>query len=151
MRHSGTRTDSQSRSMTCASGRVLLFAMLGLLVCDLIGGFVALSSGADTWNEAWGFETQHTVPLPIGVAQLVLAWFAARNTRPPVGLIAAVLLSMFCLISLLAGLFDGDLIGNVRSDGALSLGVAWSVVLLVATGAVGVLAAIRSKELRQVR
>ncbi len=125
--------------------------MLGLLVCDVIGGFVALASGADTWNEAWGFETQHTVPLPVGAAQLVLAWLAARNTRPLVGLIAAVLLSVFCLISLLAGLFDGDLIGNVRSDGALSLGVAWGVVLLVVTGAVGVLAAIRSKHLREVR
>ena len=125
--------------------------MLGLLVCDVVGGFVALASGADTWNEAWGFETQHTVPLPVGAAQLVLAWLAARNTRPPVGLIAAVLLSVFCLISLLAGLFDGDLIGNVRSDGALSLGVAWGVVLLVVTGAVGVLAAIRSKQLLEVR
>jgi hypothetical protein len=99
--------------------------MLALLVCDLIGGFVALGSGADTWNEAWGFETQHTVPLPVGVAQLVLAWLAARNPRPPVGFIAAVLLSGFCLISLLAGLFDGDLIKNVASDGLLSLGVAW--------------------------
>jgi peptidoglycan/LPS O-acetylase OafA/YrhL len=125
--------------------------MLALLVCDLIGGFVALGSGADTWNEAWGFETQHTVPLPVGVAQLVLAWLAARNPRPPVGFIAAVLLSGFCLISLLAGLFDGDLIKNVASDGLLSLGVAWGVVLLALTAAVGLLAALRAKELRQRR
>lgn len=133
------------------SGRALLLAMLALLVCDLIGGFVALGSGADTWNEAWGFETQHTVPLPVGVAQLVLAWLAARNPRPPVGFIAAVLLSGFCLISLLAGLFDGDLIKNVASDGLLSLGVAWGVVLLALTAAVGLLAALRAKELRQRR
>jgi hypothetical protein len=88
--------------------------MLGLLLCDVIGGFFALASGADTWNEAWGFDTDHSVPLPVGAAQqLLLAWLAARNMRPPVGRIAAVLLSAFCLISLLAGLFDGDLINTV--------------------------------------
>ena len=122
--------------------------MLALLVCDVIGGFVALASGATSFNEAWGFDTQNTVPLPIGVAQLALAWLAARNTRPPVGLVAAVLLSVFCLVSFLAGLFDGDLIGNVGSDGVLSWGVAWAVVLLAFTAVVGLLAAIRAQQLR---
>lgn len=131
------------------SGRALLLAMLGLLVCDVMGGFVALASGANSFNEAWGFDTQNTVPLPIGAAQLLFAWLAARNTRPPIGLIAAVLLSVFCLISLMAGLFDGDLIQNVASDGVLSLGVAWAVVLLAFTAVVGLLAAIRAKQLRQ--
>ena len=134
-----------------APARTLAFCMLALLVCDVIGGFLAISSGADTWNEAWGFETQHTVPIPVGLAQLVLAWSAARNTRPPVGLIAAVLLSVFCLISLLAGSFDGDLINNIKSDGLLSLGVSWGGVLLAVTAVVGLLAAIRAKQLRERR
>jgi hypothetical protein len=133
------------------SGRALLLAMLGLLVCDVIGGFVALASGADTWNEARGFDTEHTVPLPVGAAQLVLAWLAARNVRPRVGLIAAVLLSAFCLISLMAGLFDGDLINNVASAGLISWGVVWGVVLLSVTAAVGLLAAIRAKQLHGLR
>jgi uncharacterized membrane protein (DUF485 family) len=131
-----------------ASGRALLLAMAGLLVCDVLGGFIALASGADTWNETWGFDTTHTVPLPIGVAQLALAWAAARNVRPPVGLVAAVLLSVFCLISVLAGLFDGDLLGNVASDGVLSWGVLWGVVLLAVTAVVGLLAAMRATQLR---
>jgi hypothetical protein len=131
------------------SGRALLVAMSGLLVCDVIGGFIALASGADTWNEAWGFETDNTVPLPIGAAQLGLAWLAARNTRPPVGLIAAFLLSAMCLLSLLAGLFDGDLINNIASDGLISWGVAWGAVLLAGTAVVGLLAAIRAKQLRE--
>lgn len=130
------------------SGRALLLAMLGLLVFDLIGGFVALASGADSFSEAWGFDTQYTVPLPIGVAQLALAWLAVRNTRPRVGFIAAVILSLFCLISVMAGLFDGDLIQNIASDGFLSLGVGWAVVLLAVTAVVGLLAAIRAKQLR---
>jgi hypothetical protein len=125
--------------------------MLGLLVCDVIGGFVALASGANSFNEAWGFDTQNTVPLPIGAAQLVLAWLAARDPRPPVGFIAAVLLTLFCLISLMAGLFDGDLVHNVASDGVLSLGFAWAVVLLVVTAVVGLLAAIRAQQLRHRR
>jgi len=84
-----------------ASGRRLIVAMLVLFVCDVIGGFLAVSSGLATWGEAWGFDTKFTVPLPVAAAQLVLAWLAARNVRPPVGLVAAVLLSAFCLISLL--------------------------------------------------
>ena len=133
------------------SGRALLFAMLGLLVCDVIGGFVALAAGADTWNEAWGFDTDSTVPLPVGAAQLALAWLAARNVRPPVGLIAAVLLSAFCLISLMAGLFDGDLINNVSSDGLISSGVVWGVVLLLVTAFVGLRAATRASQLYRLR
>jgi hypothetical protein len=134
-----------------ASGQALLLATLGLLVLDVIGGFVSIALGADSWNEAWGFDTEHTVPLPIGVAQLVLAWLAARNTRAPVGLIAAVLLGAFCGISVLAGLFDGDLSRNITSLGLVSWGVAWGFVLLAVTVAVGLLAAIRAQQLRDLR
>jgi len=125
--------------------------MLVLLICDVIGGFIALASDADTWNEAWGFETTTTVPLPVGAVQLVLAWLAARNVRPRVGRIAAVVLTAFCLLSVLFGLFDGDLIDNVASDGFLSAGVVWAGVLLLATAVVGLLAAARARQLRDPR
>jgi hypothetical protein len=125
--------------------------MLVLLVCDVIGGFLAIAAGKETWTEAWGFDTNSTVPLPIGAVQLLLAWLAARNVRPPVELIAAVLLSVFCLISLLAGSFDGDLINNASSDGLISTGVVWGVVLLSVTAVVGLLAAWRASELREPR
>jgi hypothetical protein len=125
--------------------------MLVLVVCDVIGGFVALAAGADTWDEAWGFNTDFTVPLPVGAAQLVLAWLGARNVRPPVGLVAAVLLSAFCLVSVMFGMFDGDLIGNVASDGLMSWGVVWAVVLLAVTAVVGLLAAHRARQLYRLR
>jgi hypothetical protein len=126
--------------------------MLVLLVCDVIGGLIGLASGAaDTWNDAWGFDTESTVPLPIGATQLVLAWLASRNVRPPVGRIAADVLSVFCLLSLIFGAFDGDLISNIASDGWLSLGVVWAYVLLVVTAAVGLLAALRAGQLRRLR
>src|SRR3954467_12974391 len=112
-----------------ASGRRLVVATLVLIVCDVIGGFLAVASGVNTWAEAWGFEATFTVPLPVGAAQLVLAWLAARNVRPPVGLVAAVLLSAFCLISMLFGLFDGDLTHEVASSVG-PWGVVWGIVLL---------------------
>ena len=125
--------------------------MLVLLTCDVIGGFIALAYGADGWNEAWGFDTHSTVPLPVGLVQLGLAWLAARNLRPPVGLVAAGVLAVFCLASLVFGAFDGDLIGNIESTGVLSWQVAWGVVLLLATGVVGVLALLRTKQLYRSR
>lgn len=121
--------------------------MLVLVVCDVIGGFLAIASGADSWDEAWGFSTDSTVPLPVGATQLVLAWLAARNVRPPVGRIAAVLLSAFCLISLIFGLFDGDLVNNVASAGLISWGVVWGAVLLTVTAVVGLLAGARARQL----
>jgi hypothetical protein len=58
------------------------------------------------------------VPLPVGAVQLVLAW-------------------------LNFGLFDGDLINNVASDGFISSGVVRAGVLLAVTAAVGLLAVAR--------
>ncbi len=123
--------------------------MLTLLVCDVIGGFIAVAVGVDTWDHAWGFDTESTVPLPVGVVQLALAWLAGRNVRPPIGLIAAALLSIFCLTSLLFGSLDGDLRGNIASAGWFSWGVVWGFVLLLVTGVVGLLAAARARQLRR--
>ena len=90
------------------------------------------------------------MPLPVGAVQLVLAWLAARNVRPPVGRVAAIVLGVFCLISLLFGLFDGDLTNEVASTGYPG-GVAWGVVLLALTAVVGVLAVARARQLSQPR
>jgi hypothetical protein len=87
----------------------------------------------------------------MGAAQLVLAWLAAREGRPRVGFVAAALLSAFCLMSVLFGLFDGDLTGNVASEGFASWGFAWGVVLLCVTATVGVLAFVRARQLRRLR
>ncbi len=124
--------------------------MLVLFICDVIGGSLAVVSGVATWGEAWGFDTTFTVPLPVGAVQLALAWLAARNVRPPIGLVSAVVLSVFCLISLLFGLFDGDLTNEVASAGYPG-GVAWGVVLLAVTAIVGLLAAARARQLYRLR
>jgi hypothetical protein len=122
--------------------------MVVLVVCDVIGGLIGIASGHETWSSAWGFDTESTVPLPVGAVQLVLAWLATRDVRPRAGLVAAAVLSATCLISVLAGLFDGDLIDNIAADGFVTWGVAWAGVLLVVTVLVGLLAAARARQLR---
>lgn len=125
--------------------------MLVLLACDVIGGFIAVATGAETWGTAWGFDTHSTVPLPMGLAQLLLAWLAARDVRPRAAFVAAVLLSGICLLSVVFGVFDGDLTGNVASDGFVSWAFAWGVLLLCLTAGVGVLAFVRARQLRRLR
>jgi hypothetical protein len=125
--------------------------MVVLLVCDVIGGFLGVITDDETWGSAWGFDTESTVPLPVAAVQLLLAWLAARNVRPPVGRRAAIVLSVFCLLSLIFGSLDGDLIDNVTSDGFLAPAVLWAGVLLAVTAVVGVLARARAKELHRPR
>jgi hypothetical protein len=43
-----------------------LVAVVVLFICDVIGGFIGVASGAETWDTAWGFVTHSTVPLPMG-------------------------------------------------------------------------------------
>jgi len=125
--------------------------MLLLFVGDVIGGFLGVLSDVETWGTAWGFDTTSTVPLPVGAVQLVLAWLAARNIRPRIGFVAAILLGAFCLISVLFGLFDGDLTNQVASAGLVSWGVVWGIVLLSVTAIVGVFAAARARQLYPLR
>jgi len=129
------------------SGHTILLATVVLIVIDVVGGVLAVSSGVNTWGEAWGSQALLAAPLPMMVAQLVLAWLAARNVRPPVGLVAAVVLALACLVSAISGFFDGGLANDELSGGL----VAWQVFLLTATAVVGVLAILRARELRRAR
>jgi hypothetical protein len=146
----GSRAGHRFRgSPWVTSGRALVLSMLVLFVCDVVGGFIGVATGDESWGTAWGFDTESTVPLPIAAVQVLLAWLAARHAQRRVALTAAVVLCAMCLISVLAGLFDGDLIGNVRSDGLFAWGVLWAIVLLAGTTVVGLLAAARVGQLRR--
>ena len=128
-------------------GRPVLLGTVALIAIDIIGGVLAVSSGVNTWGEAWGSRALLAAPLPMMVAQLVLAWVAARNLRPPVGLVAAIVLALACLVSAISGFFDGALANDELSGGL----VTWQVFLLTATAVVGVLAIARARELRRAR
>jgi hypothetical protein len=132
---------------TSATSRPVLLGTVALIVIDIIGGILAVSSGVNTWGEAWGSRALLAAPLPMMLAQLLLAWVAARNLRPPVGMVAAIVLALACLVSAISGFFDGGLANDELSGGL----VAWQVFLLTATAAVGVLAILRARELRRAR
>ena len=130
-------------STSTTSGRAVLFGTAALIAIDLIGGVLAVSSEVNTWGEAWGSRALLAAPLPMMVVQLLLAWVSARNLRPPVGLVAALVLALACLVSAISGFFDGGL-GNDELSAGL---VAWQAFLLIVTAAVGILAVARAREL----
>ena len=127
-----------------SSGRRLLIATFVLIDVDVIGGLLAVYADVNTWSEAWGPEALLAAPWPMMAAQLVLAWLAARNVRPPTGLIAAVLLGLACLVSVISGFFDGGLANDSLSAGLIG----WQVLLLSVTTVVGLLAFARARQLQ---
>jgi hypothetical protein len=113
----------------------LVPAMAALLAADVAGGLLAVSSGVNTWDEAWGSKALLAAPLPMIGAQVVLTTLAVRlpgrRAAVPAGMLAAA-----CLVSVVSGFFDGGL-GNEKLTPALS---AYQVFLLGVTGVVGALA-----------
>ena len=127
------------------SGRPVFLGTVALIIIDIVGGVLAVSSDVNTWGEAWGSQALLAAPLPMMAAQLVLAWLAARNVRPPIGLVAAIVLALACLVSAVSGFFDGGLANEELSGGL----VAWQVFLLTVTTVVGLLAVSRARQLRR--
>jgi hypothetical protein len=112
----------------------LVLALVVLLVTDLVGGLLAVSSGVNTWGEAWGSKALLAAPLPMIGAQIALTVLAVRlngrRAAVPAGLLAAA-----CLVSVVSGFFDGGL-GNDELTTALA---AYQAFLLGVTGVVGLL------------
>jgi hypothetical protein len=110
-----------------------------LLATDLVGGLLAVASDVNTWGEAWGSKALLAAPLPMIAVQVALTWLAVRRRSR----VAAGLLATACLVSVASGFFDGGL-GNDELTTGLA---AYQVLLLTVTGAVGVLALMRVREL----
>lgn len=120
----------------------LVAAQLALLGIDVAGGLLAVATGVNTWGEAWGTAALLAAPLPMMAGQAVLAYLAA-STRRRWGAVPAGLLALACFVSIASGFFDGGL-ANARLTGWLT---AYQVVLLTVTGAVGLLAVLRARDL----
>ncbi len=120
-----------------SNSRLLMGSLAGLLVADLVGGLLAVASGVNTWSEAWGSQALLAAPLPMIVAQVVLAVLAVR-LHGRWAAVPAGLLALACLASVASGFFDGGL-GNEELTPALS---AYQVLLLAVTGVVGVAATV---------
>jgi len=135
------RTPTDVRATTTVP-RLLVAAMGALLVVDLVGGVWAALSGVNSWGDAWGGHALLAAPLPMIVGQVVTTWLSVRG-RSRRAVVPAGLLAAACLVSLASGFFDGGL-GNTALEPGMA---AYQVLLLTVTGAVGVLAAIRTHQL----
>jgi hypothetical protein len=113
--------------------------MVALVLVDLVGGIWAARSGVNTWAEAWGSKALLAAPAPMIAFQVLATALAVRGGRW-VGGIAAALLALACLVSVVSGFFDGGL-GNDELEPGMG---AFQVLLLVVTGVVGVLAGARA-------
>ena len=122
--------------------RLMVAAMGALLVIDLVGGLWAALSGVNTWRDAWSGNALLAAPLLMIAAQVVTTWLSvrgrSRRAAVPAGLLAAA-----CLVSVASGFFDGGL-GNTALEPGMA---AYQAFLLAVTGVVGVLAAIRARQL----
>jgi len=132
------------------TARRLALAMAALVATDLVGGVLAVLSGVNTWSEAWGPAALLAAPAPMVLGQVLLTLVAAgafRRVSPRWAATAAVVLALACLVSVVSGFFDGGL-GNRELTAAL---VAYQVLLLAVTAAVGLLAAWRAVVLLRLR
>jgi hypothetical protein len=127
---------------TPAAVRPLRIAMAVLVATDLVGGLLAVRAGVNTWGEAWGPEALLAAPVPMILAQLVLVWLATRRGGR-LAIVAASLLAVACLVSVVSGFFDGGL-GNAELSPGLA---AFQYFLLAVTTSVGLLAVGRAVSL----
>jgi hypothetical protein len=132
---------------TDTSGRRLLLAIVALIAANVVAVVLAVDAGLTERGKIWGFDILGFIPWPMVVVELVLAWLAARDVRPPIGRVAAIILSVICVISVLAGMFDGDMASESMTTGPFWLGV----VLIVLQAGVGLLAVLRAGQLRRRR
>jgi len=134
-------THSSSTSSTTPTTSPLALAVAALVVTDLAGGLITVGTGLNSWFEAWGSRALLAAPWPMIAAQVLLCWLALRwpGRRAAV---AAGLLAVACLVSVVSGFFDGGL----RHAGLTGGTHAFQILLLAVTGVVGVMAAFRAAQ-----
>ena len=117
------------------TARRLVIGVCVLLLVDVVGGLLAIANDVNSAGEAWSGQATLAAPLPMMVAQAVLTVVAVRWRGTP-AVVAAGLLALACLVSGISGFFDGQL----GKDGLAGWLVAFQVLLVVTTIAVGLLA-----------
>ena len=125
--------------------RLLVAAVAVLVVLDLAGGLIAIATDLNEVGGAWSTEARLAVPWPIILLQLALTAVAVLGRRFAVA--AALLLTATCAVSVMSGLFDGDLFAQGLGPGEK----AFQIVLVSWMALVGLLAALRTNELLRMR
>ena len=107
---------------------------------------IAIATDLNDVDEAWSTEAGLTVPWPIILFQLALTAVAVLGRRR-FAIAAALLLTATCAVSVMSGLFDGDLF----AEGLGPSEKAFQIVLISWMALVGLLAALRTAELLRMR
>ena len=128
-----------TRTTTATRDRSVLHGTVGLAVLSLGGAWISVATGlsADVW-EAMGPTGRLSIPIPMMLAQLGVAWLASSTRRRP-AIVASVLLVLVEPICILSGFSDGGYSDPTRTP----LHIAYQLLFVVAIGVVGILAARR--------
>jgi hypothetical protein len=107
-----------------------------VLATDLVGGLLDVGAGRSSLASAWSSSAALCAPWPM-IAFQVGAYLLIRRGSGRLGRVAAVLLALACLLSVLSGFFDGQL-GRVDLSAGERVFQVW---LVAATGVLGFAAA----------
>ncbi|MGW2161809.1 hypothetical protein [Nonomuraea sp. NPDC001699] len=131
-----------SSTTAVPAGRALNSALLGgvgvLLAMDVIGALMAVAAGLNpTFLDALGPQARLSAPIPMMVAQVVLAVGATRSRRG-VAVPSAVLLAVAGVLAFVSGFYDGGYAAELTAGQRI-----YQIALVSAHLAVAVMAALR--------
>jgi hypothetical protein len=124
---------------TARRDRSVLHGTFVLAALSVGGAVIAVATGlsADVW-EAMGPTGRLSIPIPMMLAQLLVAWVASGTRRRP-AIVASALLALVEPVCIMSGFSDGGYSDPARTP----LHIAYQLVFIAAIGVVGVLAARR--------
>jgi hypothetical protein len=134
-----TIASRQPRVDTVAPSRAVLYGLLAVAALSVGGAVISVAGElSPSLLDAMGPQGRLSIPLPMMVVQVALA-FAAGSRRRPVALICAGLLAAALLAGVTSGFFDG----GYADDRLTAFERAYQVTFVGALAVVGVVAARR--------
>jgi hypothetical protein len=136
-------TRQRSASTATPRDRRVFVGAVVLAVLSVGGAIISVAGGlSPTIWDAMGPTGRLSIPIPLMLAQLAAAWFAAGSRRW-LALLASALLALVEPICIMSGFYDGGYTDPDRSP----LHVAYQLLFVAAIAVVGVLAALRFSSL----
>ena len=140
-----TVASRQPRITTVAPSRSVLYSILAVAALSVCGAVISVAGDlSPSLLDAMGPDGRLSIPLPMMLAQVVLA-FAAGSTRRPVALIGSGLLAAALFAGVISGFFDG----GYADDRLTTFERAYQVTFVAALAVVGFMAARRFWQVRR--
>ena len=134
-----TVASQEPRVVAVAPSRAVLYGLLAVAALSVGGAVISVAGElSPSLLGAMGQRGRLSIPLPMMVAQVALA-FAAGSTRRPVALIGSGLLAAALLAGVVSGFFDG----GYADDRLTAFERAYQVTFIGALAVVAVVAAKR--------